>query len=427
MHPLLRCVKRKLFSLHAWKIRLTFWLGAVFVGTICVLFIELAEFANQLFLQLAHYNAYLPLVITPLGITTIAWLTLRFFPGAQGSGIPQTLAALKSQGKNTLLSLKIAFSKALLIILGVLSGASIGCGGPSVHIGASIMYELKRISRFPAQYTSHGLILAGSAAGITAAFNAPIAGVVFAFEEMLRSYKNHLAVIVVTAVLLTSTAIYFSLGHGYYFAISADIGYIHWDTWIAVFICGGIGGLLGGLLANAFIAGSQYLAPLMHKHPLRIIFIASIALAIVGFLSNYTASGIGHIETQAMMNQESGFNPWYPLTKMLATLASYLTGIPGGIFTPSLATGAGIGANLATWIPIVPWSSMILLGMVGYFTGVIQSPLTAFIIVMEITGEYDMFLPLMATAFIAYGISHQVSPKPLYHTLAQAFVTSRGR
>ena len=110
---------------------------------------------------------------------------------------------------------------------------------------------------------------------------------------------------------------------------------------------------------------------------------------------------------------------------MSATLASYLTGIPGGIFAPSLATGAGVGANLSQWLPVASADIMIMLGMLAYFTGVVQSPLTAFIIIMEMTNNQSMLLAMMATAFIAKGASHLVCPVPLYPALAETFFQRR--
>jgi H+/Cl- antiporter ClcA len=113
--------------------------------------------------------------------------------------------------------------------------------------------------------------------------------------------------------------------------------------------------------------------------------------------------------------------------KMGSTLASYLSGIPGGIFAPSLATGAGVGATLGDLIPIAPAAVMVLLGMLAYFAGVVQAPLTAFIIVLEMTANQEMMLALMATAFIGYGSSHLVCPQPLYRALAQAFLGSESK
>ena len=106
---------------------------------------------------------------------------------------------------------------------------------------------------------------------------------------------------------------------------------------------------------------------------------------------------------------------------MLATVASYLSGIPGGIFAPSLSVGAGLGAELAGLFNNIPLNGIILLGMVGYFTGVVQTPITAFIIVMEMSDTPSMILPLMATALLAKGVSQLVCPTPIYQALADAF------
>ncbi len=108
--------------------------------------------------------------------------------------------------------------------------------------------------------------------------------------------------------------------------------------------------------------------------------------------------------------------------KLLATLVTTISGIPGGIFSPSLAAGVGLGADLAPLLPSVPHGAIILLGMVGYFAGVVQAPITAFVIVLEMTGDDAMAVPLMATAVIAYGASKLICPKPIYHALADFFL-----
>lgn len=394
------------------------------MGLICALFAELAELANHQFLQFAHSNPLLPLVITPLALTAIAWLTVKFFPGSQGSGIPQAIAALEMRSKSKILSIRIALGKVLLTLLGLSAGASIGREGPSVHIGASIMFSLGRYARFPPHYMERGLILAGGAAGVAAAFNTPLAGIMFAIEEMSRSFESRTNGIVITAVVIAGVTAMAILGNYHYFGSVTNISAAGIESWLAVLVCGIAGGLLGGTFANLLIKGSQKIAPLARRTPLRIAFFAGLALAIIAFISDYSASGTGYIEAKAIIAHSGEFDPWYPINKMSATLASYLSGIPGGIFAPSLAAGAGVGANLGHWLPVAPLSLMILLGMVGYFSGVVQSPLTAFVIVVEMTAERDLILPLLATSFLAYGSSHLVCPRPIYHTLAQAFINA---
>ena len=108
--------------------------------------------------------------------------------------------------------------------------------------------------------------------------------------------------------------------------------------------------------------------------------------------------------------------------KLLATLISYISGIPGGVLAPSLAIGAGLGQNIAQIIPYVPLGAVVVLGMVAYFSGVVQAPVTAFVIVMEMTDNHDMIVPLMATSLLAAGCSKVVCRKPLYRALADQFI-----
>ena len=107
---------------------------------------------------------------------------------------------------------------------------------------------------------------------------------------------------------------------------------------------------------------------------------------------------------------------------MLATVISYASGIPGGIFAPSLAAGAGLGADIAQYFPAVSPGAVIILGMAAYFSGVVQAPITSVIIVMEMTDNQSMTIPLMAVAFIGVSVSKLVCRTPLYKALAETFV-----
>lgn len=412
--------RRTLFSPSAWKVRLVFWLGALLVGAICALFAILAEYADGLYHRLTEYGPWLPLVLTPTVMMGLAWATKNLFPGSQGSGIPQAIAALESRSKSVLLSVRIAFGKILLTLAGLSVGASIGREGPSVHIGASLMYSLGRFARFPAHYMERGLILVGGAAGIAAAFNTPLAGIVFAIEEMSKSFEQRTSGIVTIGVVIAGITAIVMLGPYNYFGTS-DAVMTDAMSWSAVLICGVIGGLFGGLFSQALISGSRKLAPAMKTHPYLVAFSCGLVVAIIAYLSNYSSSGTGYLAAKAIITGHEQWDPLYPLGKMASTLASYLSGIPGGIFAPSLATGAGIGSNLGHWVPVAPLSVMVILGTVAYFSGVVQSPLTAFIIVMEMTNNQQMLLALIATSYIAYGVSHLVCPQPIYHALAQAF------
>jgi H+/Cl- antiporter ClcA len=414
-----------LLSRPLWNRRLWFLGGAFLVGSASIAFALGASWANGIFQGLLAWNRALPLLLTPLAFAAIAWCTQRFFPGAQGSGIPQTIAALSASApvRARLLSPKIALGKVGLTIAGLLAGASIGREGPTVQIGAALMYSLSRSKFFPYERMHRGLILAGGAAGVAAAFNAPLAGVVFAIEEMSRSFEHRTVGIVITAVIVAGVISLAVLGDYAYFgrtSTSIDLAL----GWKAVLACGLLGGLAGGGFSRLLIWISTALPPrLVRLGRLGSIGFAAacgLLLALLGLVSGGTVYGTGYDEARGLLvGHSSGYS--YGVLKLAATLVSYASGIPGGIFAPSLAVGAGLGADLQVLLPDAPAATLVLLGMVGYFSGVVQVPLTAFVIVLEMTGDAQLALPLMACAFIAYTVSRTICPHSLYKSLARPF------
>jgi H+/Cl- antiporter ClcA len=421
----IRRSRRKLFSLNAWKVRLVFWVGALLVGIIAASFALLSGTADHSFKALAEKYSWLPFVLTPAGLMLVNWLTRRFFPGASGSGIPQTIAALHLQDKSTVLSFRIAIGKFFLTALGLFSGASIGREGPTVHIAASIMYSLRRFANFPAFYYRTGLIAAGGAAGVAAAFNTPLAGIVFAMEEISRSFEQRTNGVILSAVIFAGLTAMAILGNYSYFGISNAVFTLDFSLILGILLCGVIGGLIGGMFSQTLIIGSRMIKPWLDRYPLRVTFLLGMFIATIGHLSGHSSFGTGYeVAYDILSTPEAQFDAMYPVYKFLATLASYFTGIPGGIFAPSLATGAGIGQGIAHAFPIAPEAFMVLIGMVAYFSGVIQAPVTAMVIVLEMTANQNMIFPLMITSFIASGASSLVCPKSLYGVLAQGFLRS---
>jgi H+/Cl- antiporter ClcA len=288
------------------------------------------------------------------------------------------------------------------------------------------MFSLGRFARFPHHYMDKGLILAGGAAGIAAAFNTPLAGILFAVEEMGRSFEERTSGVLLTAVFIAGiTAIMVQGNYNYFGTTSASLATS--QLLVPVLMCGVIGGLLGGVFSITLIKGSRRIAPLLGRRPVLVALVCGLAIAGIGLLSGNTSYGTGYDEARAIISGSSTLPDSFPLMKLLATVVSYLSGIPGGIFAPSLATGAGVGSTIAGWLPSVPVSAVVMLGMVGYFTGVVQTPITAFVIVMEMTDNQDLLLPLMATALVAYVTSRLVCPTPVYSALARGFLPVAAR
>jgi H+/Cl- antiporter ClcA len=297
-----------------------------------------------------------------------------------------------------------------------------------VQIAASIMYSLNRFTSFPHESMKRGLILAGGAAGISAAFNAPLAGVVFAIEEMSRSFSQRTSGIVITAVIIGGIVSYSLLGNYAYFGhTSATLDFS--TGWSVVIACGTVGGLLGGVFSRLLIASANGFegpfATFRRTRPVLFAAICGLVIAILGYASEGTIYGTGYAETKRILQDSGGIPLTFGVLKLLATVVSYVTGIPGGIFSPSLAVGAGIGQDIAALLPSAPVGAVAVIGMVAYFSGVVQAPITAFVIVVEMTRDADMALPLMATSIIAYGFSRLVCPQPVYKALSKAFRPSR--
>jgi H+/Cl- antiporter ClcA len=163
------------------------------------------------------------------------------------------------------------------------------------------------------------------------------------------------------------------------------------------------------------------------RHPVLLAAVCGLVIAVTGMLSGNLTFGTGYKEARMLISGEAALPASYPFLKILATLGSYLSGIPGGIFSPSLATGAGLGSTLSSFMPGVALGAVITLSMVGYFTGVVQTPITAMVIVMEMTSDTGLVLPLMATAFLAYLTSRLVCPESIYSALAKEFLPTIGQ
>ncbi len=411
-----------------WMRRVTLWLGAILVGVAAIAFAKSAEYANSLHQRLVDASPLLPFIVGPLGLASVVWLTRRFFAGSQGSGIPQTIAVLGMENvkdKDSYLSLRTAIGKFGLTVLGLLSGASVGREGPTVQIGASIMHVLGKFTRFSRIEMQRGLILAGGAAGVSAAFNTPLAGIVFAIEEMSRNFESKTSGTVLTAVIVSGIVSLWWLGDYTYFGSTSAVLYGS-TAWVPVLLCGIICGLLGGLFSQLLIVVSKGLPGKIGRfaksRPVLFAACCGFLLALLGVASGGVTYGTGYHEARAILEGTANVPETFGLLKLLATLISYVSGIPGGVFAPSLSVGAGLGHNLAALMPYAPIGAVVVLGMVAYFAGVVQAPVTAFVIVMEMTDNHDMIVPLMAASLLAAGTSKIVCRKPLYRALADQFL-----
>jgi H+/Cl- antiporter ClcA len=391
-------------------------------------FLEVSDYAQHSFKNLIGTDPYLSFIITPIVFVGIVYVAKYYCHYVQGSGIPQLIAATDSRNKSIreqLLSFRIALGKIGFIFLGMLGGAPIGIEGPSIHIGGSIFYGFNRFIKLNRKFLIHALIAIGGSAGLIVAFNAPIAGFLFAYEEIGRKLKKQALILI--AIMS---------GIVYLFAIMyrGDVNYLTnlstysleltlvWQLLPLAILAGVLGGLFSKstlFLINKFITHSK----------LKVITIAVVLGFIVAsfnYLSTGQVAGSGKDEVLLMLGgTDLGLD--FVVMKYFATLTSLASTIPGGLFMPSISIGAGIGSEVASFYTQIDTQVIIIMTMIAYLSAVIRAPLTSVFVILEMTTTLHLLIPGLMIAFIANWISKQIFAQPIYEALADNYLKLTGK
>lgn len=422
-------LRREISSSSLWFDRAVVLAYAVMTGLIVVGFTLLAEAASEGFHALSHFGEFghwLPLVWTPALTVGVLWLTRRYAPGAQGSGIPQVVLALDDETSHArrhwLVSLRLSVHKVGLVSGGLLAGLSIGREGPTVQVGAGVMQHARRWLSPHSEIDAHDLMVAGAAAGIAAAFNTPLGGVIFALEQLSRRRSSSHSSLVIVSIVLSGLVAVSIFGNLTYFG-ELRIQQLSWallGPGLAVAITAG---LTGGLFSRLLVASARGLPDRLSewraRFPLPFAAGCGFVVAVIGIVSNGHTAGAGYAPTRALLEAQGDLPALYTGLKFIATWLSAWSGVPGGVFAPSLAIGAGLGHDVAHWLGVSAEAAipLIAIGMVGFLAATTQGPITAFIIVMEMTSGHAMVLSLMATALLSSAIARMLT-RPMYLELA---------
>lgn len=423
-------VQNELSDWRAWGDRAIVLGYAVLAGLAVVAFTMLADWAFEWFLHGYHMAPWAVLVWTPLLTVGIVWFTRTFVPGAGGSGIPQVMAAqaphLTMDMRRRFVSVPLSIAKVLLSSLGLLAGLSLGREGPSVQVAAGIMHNARHwLRKSNNGLSDYALLVAGGSAGIAAAFNAPLAGVVFAIEELSRKIESRSSGLIIAAIVLAGLMGVSAFGNYSYFG-AIRIPSITWAAFIPGLLvavaCGVAGGLFSRVMVASLVGSNDRFSVWRRRYPLRFAAAGGLAVAVIGLVTGGATFGAGGEEVRRMLEGESDVSQLYALLKFMATWITSWCGVPGGIFAPSLSIGAGIGSDVAQLTMGAQASEispvLIAMGMAGFLAAVTQAPLTSFIIVMEMVDGRALVLTLMASAMVASLISRMIS-RPLYATLAE--------
>ncbi len=423
---IVNALRAELSDRDLWQTRAVVLTFGSLSGLTVVAFTWLTEQAFELFQQARSGLPWLPLIWTPLCTATVVWTTRLWAPGAAGSGIPQVMAALhpelEPRWRGLYVSVRLTLAKLLLTAAGLLGGLSLGREGPSVQIGAGVMHAARRFLPARSAVSEQGLLIAGGAAGIAAAFNTPLGGIMFAIEELSRRPEQRSNGLIMAAIVLAGLMGVSVYGNSTYFGM-IRVQPVSWALLgpglLVALGCGLLGGLFARLLTRSLSGlSNDRFTRWRQRYPVRFAAGCGLAVAVIGLVTGGATFGSGYSHTRELLEgSDAGeMGGLYLLLKFAATWITAWSGAPGGIFAPALALGGALGSDIAQLTGHFDAPTLIALGMAGFLAAVTQAPMTAFIIVMEMVDGYQLVLSLMACAMIASGISRLVS-RPLYASL----------
>ena len=386
-------------------------------------FLYSSDYAQHLFKQLIASQPELSFAITPITFVLIVYIAKYFCHYVQGSGIPQLIAANDSRNKTIrarLLSFRVAVGKIGFIFLGMLGGAPIGIEGPSIHIGGSIFYGFNRFLKLKRKLLIHSLIAIGGSAGLIVAFNAPIAGFLFAYEEIGRKLKKQALILIAAVSLLVYFLSLLYRGNTPYLANMSAYTIDYSLIWQLIPLA-----ILAGIVGGLFSKATLYLIEKFISHTkFRVILIASLLgliIAAFNYLSKGQIAGSGREEVLLMLAGER-LGVEFVLMKYFSTLSSLASTIPGGLFMPSISIGAGIGAEIATYYTQINAEVIIMMAMIAYLSAVVRAPLTATFVILEMSASLTLIFPGLLVAFAANWVSKQIFTQPIYEALAENYL-----
>jgi CIC family chloride channel protein len=405
---------------HQVFLILTIVIGVI-AGLAAVLFTVAIEQTTHRLFGLAPSRLRLFTVPPFMSLVTGVMLA-KWFPDVRGSGVPQTEAAYHLSGG--ILRPRVPFGKFITGVLCIGSGHSMGREGPSVQIGAGLASLVGQWLRLSPRRI-RDLAPVGAAGALAAAFNTPVAAVLFALEEIIGDLNAALlgsTVVASVAAVIVERAI---LGNEPLFHVPA-YHLVHPAELIAYAALG----ILGGLVSLLFCKGLLGLRWLFLQLPESTKVIQpAIGGLVIGVVLMYWPAvlGVGYEYVDQALNGGLLLNTLATLcaVKLVATIVSYASGNAGGIFAPSLYIGAmaggavGMAVHRLAPFPTADPGAYALVGMGTLFAGIIRAPMTSVFMIFEITQDYQILVPLMVANMLSFTISRRYQPVPVYHALLQ--------
>jgi len=408
-----------------------YWLAAFLVGLIAVAYTSIFHHLGELTRYLIENYRFWTLLFLPASFVSGWWVVRRFAPLAVGSGIPQVMAALElepahyTKKLDYLLGLRTFSVKIVSSFLCALGGASVGPEGPAIQICAGLFHFVgKRFQKIWPQIGHESLILAGGAAGVAAAFNTPLGGIVFAIEELSHSHFHKVKTALISAVIIAGLVAQWIKGSYLFigYPVLQSTGNIFF---IWAIVVGLVTGVSGALFSKLVIGGASRFAKFSFREQLLFNFLVSAGIIVFCcYFGTYSAgSGIPLISDLL-------FKPNFEVTwattvgRFIFPILSYMAGGAAGLLAPALAMGAVLGRQMNEIFSANFPNLMVLLGMIGFLSAFTRAPFTAFVLVVEMTDRHSAIFFMMITSLIASAVSRGLGGKSLYENRKELYLNA---
>lgn len=358
------------------------------------------------------------LLVPAIGLVVVVLVVERWAPEAKGHGVPEVQHAVRSRGGS--IRGRVAIIKALASATCIGSGGSVGREGPIVQIGSAVGSALGRVSGLGPEQTKL-LVACGAAGGIGATFNAPIAGVIFALEVILGSFASRsFGLVVISSVSATAVSRAF-LGREPAFQLLERFSLASEREFLLYLLLGITLGLLAALYVRS-VYGIEDLFNRWNRSSVFKALVGGLAVGALGLFGSDLIFGVGYGGVQMVLDDRLALHLMLFLIafKLLATSITLAAGGSGGVFAPALFMGAMAGGAFGQVAGVVypdwtaPSGAYALVGMAGLFGAAAHAPMTAAIILFEMTDDYQIILPLMLTVVVSHLVKSRISTDSIY-------------
>lgn len=421
---------------------LPFWVASLITGIIAVLYTKLFAGAEGVTAWFIHNHKWWLLLAAPVLYLAAYFLVKLFAPYARGSGIPQVIAAIDLANPRDnhkvpkLLSLKVMVVKIASSLLLAMGGGAIGREGPTIQVAGSVFRKINQwIPESWPKISRRNMIMTGAAAGLAAAFNTPLGGIVFAVEELTKTHISYYRTAIFSAVIIAGLTAQYFLG-SYLYLPNPDVTNLSSYIFLGVAFVAIVTGILGSLMCKFILLIFHWKRKFSNTQNVLFVVVCSLVMTGTALAVSEVALGSGK-ELMVLGSGKELMNTvlftgnkrveWYiPLLRFTGPLFSFTTGAAGGVFAPALSAGAGFGAMISGWFQLSDTNTnlLVLAGMVGFLTGVTRTPFTSAILVLEMTDRHNVIFHLMLAGMIASVFSVLVDKHSFYDHLKMQYIKS---